>query len=180
MATPFDDDESGISLSLGVVLAVTEADCSVWSHGSTRTVRFAPVFPSPRVDRVSPGHLVAIATAPGGAEAVVWRWYDALVLGAGEADAVRLWEPGHGEVSAASRDSRASPPPGSRVWASAGLPGADWWVVGPTSGTPEAAPVELDAVRELYTDHGLWPSVFPSKDAAPRAVPQAWVATPAT
>jgi hypothetical protein len=38
---------------------------------------------------VSPGHLVAVATAPDGSEVVVWRWYDAVVLGE-EAGLTRL------------------------------------------------------------------------------------------
>ncbi len=54
---------------------------TVWSGSEGSTVRFATLFPSPRVERVSPGHLVAVATAPTGSEAVVWRWYDAVVLG---------------------------------------------------------------------------------------------------
>src|SRR5690606_25730881 len=85
--------------------------------------RFAPMFPTPRVERVPPGHLVAIATGPGGADAVVWRWYDAVVLGHEPDGAVRLWEPAHGEVMAQARASYAKQEPGSRAYASAGLPG---------------------------------------------------------
>lgn len=44
-------------------------------------VRYARLFPSQRTEHVSPGHLVAMATATHGIETVVWRWYDALVLG---------------------------------------------------------------------------------------------------
>jgi hypothetical protein len=38
---------------------------------------------------VSPGHLVAVATAPDCSEVVVWRWHDAVVLGE-EAGLTRL------------------------------------------------------------------------------------------
>ena len=42
-------------------------------------------------------------------------------------------------------------PSGTRAYASAGLPGADWWVTGPG---PQH--VELDAVAAFYAAHGLW------------------------
>lgn len=113
------------------------------------------MFPSPRTERVSPGHLVAMTTASDGIETVVWRWYDAVVLG-DEADAVRLWEPAHGEVLAQARPTYRPRPPGTRAYLSAGLPGADWWVTGPTVATAQDANVELGAVEELYTEHGLW------------------------
>src|SRR5215510_1729244 len=39
------------------------------------------MFPSPRVERVSPSHLVAIAKGPDGPHVVVWRWHAAVVVG---------------------------------------------------------------------------------------------------
>ena len=98
---------------------------------------------------------MAVATTPDGTEAVVWRWYDAVVLGA-EAGLIRLWEPSHGEVLAQLRPAQQSPPPGSRAYLSAGLPGADWWVAGAAAASAEDADVELDEVEQLYTEHDLW------------------------
>jgi hypothetical protein len=144
------------------VLRVREDACDVWSRGETSPAGFAPMFPSPRVERVSPGHLVAIATGPGGIRIVVWRWYDAVVLGTEDDGSVRLWEPAHGEVIASARSSYSNPDPGSRAYASAGLPGAGWWIAGSASGAPHNADVELDDVHALYTGNGLWPAVFGS------------------
>ena len=104
-----------------------------------------------------PGHLVAIAEAPG-TPVVVWRWYDAVVLGSDETF-VRLWEPAHGEVSAQRRWEREYGP-GTRAYLSAGLPGADWWVAGRAMGQAEDAQVELDEVKRLYTEHGMWDSAL--------------------
>jgi hypothetical protein len=107
---------------------------------------------------VSPGHLVAVAAADGaadGAAAVVWRWYDAVVLGE-EAGLVRLWEPAHGEVVAHSRRAQRRQP-GTRAYLSAGLPGADWWVAGAAVAKAEDADVELDEVARFCAEHGLWP-----------------------
>jgi len=118
------------------------------------------MFPSPRGERVSPGHLVAIATSPTGTEVVVWRWYDAVVLTRSDTGSVQLWEPAHGEVIAQARQSYTTVEPGERAYASAGLPGADWWVAGGVTIPPEGAHVELDAVHSLYTDNDLWPAVF--------------------
>jgi hypothetical protein len=116
-------------------------------------------FPAPRTERVSPGHLVAIAAAADGTEAVVWRWYDAVILGE-EDGLVRLWEPGHGEVLARSRFAgQAGRPrqPGTRAYLSAGLPGADWWVAGPAVADAAVADVELAEVAQFCTEHNLWP-----------------------
>ena len=55
---------------------------------------------------------------------VLWRWFDAVVLEQ-SADQVRLWEPGHGEVLARSRNPQCGFSAGTRAYASAGLPGAD-------------------------------------------------------
>lgn len=111
------------------------------------------MFPTPRVERVSPGHLVAVAALPDSRGVVVWRWFDAVVLGTEDDGAVRLWEPAHGEVSAQPRASYVDQEPGSRAYASAGLPGAEWWVAG-------SADVELDDVEALYTRNDLWSAVF--------------------
>jgi hypothetical protein len=146
---------AGHDLRTGLVVRVAEEAVEVSGRADSRTVAFAPRFPRPRVERVAPGHLVAVATAPDGREAVVWRWFDAVVLG-GEVDgSVRLWEPGHGEVVARPRPSYGPQRPGSRAWLSAGLPGADWWVA---TATGDEGPVELDEVRALYG--GDWSAVF--------------------
>jgi len=141
------------------VLRVEEHACEVVDADGVRLVRFAPMFPSPRLERVTPGHLVAVAAAPQGEDAVVWRWYDAVVLGHQGDGSVRLWEPGHGEVVARARPSYEQQPPGSRAYASAGLPGAEWWVADSTTHGLEAL-VELDDVESLYTENGLLASVF--------------------
>jgi hypothetical protein len=145
------------TLRAAVVLRVTEDACEVLRAGQLSSVRFASAFPSPRTQRVSPGQLVAIAAAADGAEAVVWRWYDAVVL-AEEAGLVRLWEPAHGEVVARPRrDSSAGWQPGTRAYLSAGLPGAAWWVAGTVVTRPEDADVELDEVERFCAEHGVWP-----------------------
>lgn len=156
---PDDDLAAAIELHTAVVLRVAEQSCEVWSGGTTRVVAFAPMFPTPRIERVSPGHRVAVATDPGERAVVVWRWYDAVVLGRTDADSVLLFEPGHGEVTAHVRESYRDVEPGGRAYASAGLPGADWWVVAAVTagGDPE---LDLDAVAALYTDNGLWPAAF--------------------
>ena len=143
----------------GIVLGVQEDACQVAAEGRVVSVRYASQFPAPRKERVSPGHLVAVAEIPGGAEAVVWRWYDAVVIG-DEAGAVRLWEPAHGEVAAQPRSPRQRHEPGTRAYLSAGLPGAGWWVAGRAVDRAEDADVELDEVERLYTEHGMWDSAF--------------------
>ena len=132
------------------------------AEGKTVSVRYAPQFPAPRRERVLPGHLVAIAEAPGVSGVVVWRWYDAVVLGgdADHADSVRLWEPAHGEVAARPRQPQQHYGPGTRAYLSAGLPGAEWWVAGRAVDAAEDADVELDEVERLYTDHNLWDSAL--------------------
>jgi hypothetical protein len=148
----------------GTVLRVEGEDsCQVLTEGHTAEVPFASQFPSPRERRVSPGHLVAVAERPDGARAVVWRWFDAVVLGA-EDGAIRLWEPLHAEVVARPRSSGLHYARGTRAYLSAGLPGADWWVAGQAVNRPEDAEVELGEVERLYTEHGLWTSVFGAGD----------------
>jgi hypothetical protein len=156
-------------LRCGIVLRSAEETGEIRAVGTTATLRYAPQFPAPRRERVLPGHLVAVAE-PGGAESaaaepagaagvVVWRWYDAVVLG-GDATSVRLWEPAHGEVAARRRHPQRQYEPGTRAYLSAGLPGADWWVAGPAVDQAEDAEVELDEVRALYTEHDMWRSAF--------------------
>jgi hypothetical protein len=148
-------------LRRGIVLRVREDECQVLADGQLVAVRFAPGFPTPRTERVSPGHLVAIAGTPGASDALVWRWYDAVVLD-DEAGSARLWEPAHGEVVARKRQARRRCEPGTRAYLSAGLPGAQWWVAGKAVARAEDADVELDEVARLYADNGLWDAVFAS------------------
>lgn len=143
-------------LRCGIVLSVGQDACQITRGLDQRSsVRYAAPFPSPRTERVSPGHLVAIASGRDGSEAVVWRWYDAVVLG-DEADLVRLWEPSHGEILAQPRGVHQIHQPGTRAYLSAGLPGADWWVAGVAAARAEDADVELDEVERFCTEHDLW------------------------
>lgn len=142
-------------LRCGIVVRVREDACEISRDGRLCTVRYPTLFPSPRTERVSPGHLVAIASAADGTEVVAWRWYDAVVLGE-EAGLIRLWEPAHGEVLAQPRSMYQSSQPGTRAYLSAGLPGADWWVAGGAAARAEDADVELDEVEQFYTEHELW------------------------
>lgn len=148
-------DRTARQLCSGIVLRVREDECEVLRGGRLRPVRYASMFPSPRTERVQPGNLVALTTASDGIETVLWRWYDAIVL-SDEEDAVRLWEPAHGEVVAQPRAAYRPGQLGSRAYLSAGLPGADWWVAGPTVADALYADVELGEVEKLYTNHGLW------------------------
>jgi hypothetical protein len=156
MATSVDHSLTPALLRCGIVLHVQEDACQILRAGQLSLVRFAKPFPSPRTERVSPGHLVAVAAAADGAEAVVWRWYDAVVLGE-EAGLVRLWEPAHGEVAAHPRRADLHRQPGTRAYLSAGLPGASWWVAGAAVAMAEDADVELDEVERFCTEHDLWP-----------------------
>lgn len=162
MPTSPGDSSAPHGLRIARVIRVDEHACEVWSHGDFSQARFAPMFPSPRTERVSPGHLVAIATGPDGTDVVVWRWYDAVVLGTDEDGPVRLWEPAHGEVIARARGSYQEQEPGSRAYASAGLPGAEWWIAASACTALESVDVELDDVNALYSENDLWPAVFDS------------------
>jgi len=155
-------------LRCGIVLRVKEEDCQVIRAGQLSSVRYVEAFPSPRTERVSPGHLVAVAAAADGAEAVVWRWYDAVILGE-ESGLVRLWEPAHGEVVAHPRRAGQHRQPGTRAYLSAGLPGADWWVASAAVAKAEDADVELDEVARFCTEFDLWPGPAPSGNAAARS-----------
>ena len=144
------------TLRAAVVLRVAETWCQVRLGEQVKRARFAPQFPSPRTQRVSPGHLVAIAEAPDHGEVVLWRWYDAVVIGHDVNRTVLIWEPAHGEVVASVRPHCPRLLPGSRAFASAGLPGAPWWVTDAVSASPEAATVELAEVAALYSANELW------------------------
>jgi hypothetical protein len=156
------DDVYLPELRCAIALRVEEHVCEVWTEGQVTPVGYAPQFPSPRTERVSPGHLVAIARTPSRKDVAVWRWYDALVLGEEPDNSVRLWEPAHGEVVAQPRQQHQQWDPGSRAYLSAGLPGADWWVAGPVVVQPDKAQVELNEVRHLYTENGLWEEALSS------------------
>jgi hypothetical protein len=146
--------EDPAELVIAVVLAADEESCTVFRNGARSVVPYAPPFPSPRADRVLPGHLVALFAAAQ-EPSVVWRWFDAVVLGA-TAEGVQLWEPLHGGITARLRDPDVVVQPGSRAYVSAGLPGADWWLAGPVGSSPEQARVEVAEVRRFFVQHGLW------------------------
>ena len=155
MAAGMDQPSTSARLRCGIVLGVQEDACEIIGEGGRRSVRYATLFPSPRTERVSPGHLVAVAIAPDGTEAVVFRWYDAVVLG-DDSGQVRLWEPAHGDVVAQSRSPERPRRPGTRAYLSAGLPGAEWWVAGAGVDMAKDADVELDEVERFCTEHDLW------------------------
>jgi hypothetical protein len=77
MAASADRNLTPALLRCGIVLHVQEDACQILRAGQLASVRFTGSFPTPRTERVSPGHLVAVAASADGAEAVVWRWYDA-------------------------------------------------------------------------------------------------------
>lgn len=158
MATSTDQSLTPALLRCGIVLHVQEDACQILRAGQLSSAGYARPFPSPRTERVSPGHLVAVAAGADGAEAVVWRWYDAVVLGE-EAGLVRLWEPAHGDVVAHPRRAGQHRRPGTRAYLSAGLPGADWWVAGAAVAEAEDADVELDEVGRFCAERGLWPGL---------------------
>ncbi len=138
---------------VAVVLRPKEQHCEVGFGVETAFVGYGIPF-SPRAKTLTPGHLVAVTDGPDAASLIIWRWYDAVVLeqAAGQ---VRLWEPNHGEVLAQPRNAQYHYPSGTRAYASAGLPGADWWVEGPV-GAVEDADVAMDQVYEFYAAHDLW------------------------
>ena len=147
------EDRLRASTRAGVVLRPAEDQTEVGlGDGGTALVGYAAPF-RPRAGSLTPGHLVAVVTPAGDRSLVIWRWYDAVVLEQ-SGQQVRLWEPGHGEVLAQSRGRHAYPP-GTRAYASAGLPGADWWVEGPI-GPVADADVALDQVCDFYAEHDLW------------------------
>ena len=148
------DDRSTTALRPGIVVGTTEDICTVVTDGTPVDVAYADFFPTPRVERVVPGHLVALAAAPDGRVMVVWRWFDAVVQDV-SAGSVRLWEPAHGSVLARPRAEVPSYAPGSRAYLSAGLPGAQWWVAGTVVQKAEDADVELTEVEAFLAELGL-------------------------
>lgn len=142
-------------LRAAIVLGTTEEACTVVDEERSTLVRYALLFPSPRMERVAPGHLVAIGTAADGSDVVIWRWFDAVVIAAADG-IITCWEPAHGSVVAQARDPETTYRPGSRVYLSAGLPGAEWWGAGPVVDRAEDADVELDEVHDFFTSHSLW------------------------
>ncbi len=150
-------DSSVPRLYCGIVLHTDEESGEIVTASGVETVRYAPQFPRPRAERVSPGHLLAVAVAPEGAAVAVWRWYDAVVLGPAPDGCTRLWEPAHGEVVGRLRHPESAPQPGTRAYASAGLPGAEWWVAGPIG--PDTV-VDLDEVLDLYDEYDVWDSAL--------------------
>ena len=156
MAASATDGLAPVRLRCGIVLRVQEETCQILRAGQPSSVGYAATFPSPHTEKASPGHLVAIGTAPNASEVVVWRWYDAVVLGE-EAGLVRLWEPAHGEVVARPRHAGRHWQPGTRAYLSAGLPGADWWVADAATAKAEDADVELKEVERFCAERGIWP-----------------------
>lgn len=130
-----------------------EDTCQVVDGDRLTVVTYSVPF-RPRADRLTPGQLVALASAADGADMVVWRWFDGVVVEAATGQ-ITLWEPAHGEVLAQPRDQQRRYLPGSRAYLSAGLPGADWWVAGPVA-PAGTADVELEEVHDFYTRHDLW------------------------
>lgn len=136
-----------------VVLRAGEGGCEVSFGTETALVQYGVPF-SPRAKTLTPGHLVAVTDTPDAGSLILWRWYDTVVLEQ-SADQVRLWEPGHGEVLAQSRDPQHVYPVGTRAYASAGLRGADRWVEGPVAAVEEVD-VAMDEVVAFYAEHDLW------------------------
>lgn len=141
------------SARLGVVLRPEEDRCLVGLTTGPAVVAYGAPF-RPRAATLTPGHLLAVTDPLEGPSLVLWRWYDAVVMEQSE-DGVRLWEPAHGEVLAQARRAGRRYPVGTRAYASAGLPGADWWVEGPVTAV-ERADVALDEVAAFYAEHDLW------------------------
>jgi hypothetical protein len=141
-------------LRRAIVLGTTEQECTVFMAGQQTVVPYAATFPQPRGQRVAPGHLAAVASAADGSPALVWRWFDAVVLGVAD-PGVSLWEPAHGTVLAQPRNPLRRYVPGTRAYLSAGLPGADWWVAGPAVTYAEEADVDLGEVDHFLADLGL-------------------------
>jgi hypothetical protein len=147
------DGGAAPELLTAVVLEAGEESCTVFRDGAAVVLPYARPFPRPRAGRMSPGHLVALVAAAH-RPTVVWRWFDAVVLGT-SSHGVHLWEPLHGEITAQPRNAGTGLSPGSRAYVSAGLPGADWWLAAPASGAPEEARVDLAEVWRFSVDHGL-------------------------
>lgn len=61
MTDPANQDLVPARLRCGIVVRVREDACEIVRDRQLRSVRYATLFPSPRTERVSPGHLVARA-----------------------------------------------------------------------------------------------------------------------
>lgn len=146
-------EQQSRSARAAVVLRTGEHESEVCFGGENGFAEYGIPF-GPRAKTLTPGHLVAVTKTPDSRSLIIWRWYDAVVLEQ-SAEQVRLWEPAHGEVLAQSRNLQYRYPPGTRAYASAGLPGADWWVEGPVVAVQEAH-VAMDQVCEFSADHDLW------------------------
>ncbi len=153
MDAPNDSKPPAQAARAAVVLRPEQQRCEVDFGNETAFVGYGVPF-SPRAKTLTPGHLVAVTGADDGTALILWRWYDAVVLEQ-SAERVRLWEPNHGEVLARARDVQYRYPTGSRAYASAGLPGSDWWVEGPV-GAVQDADVAMVHVYEFYAAHDLW------------------------
>ena len=136
-----------MNLRPATVLFTTDNLCTVFADGRRLDVAYVEGFPGPRVERVLPGHLVAITDS----DEVAWRWFDAVVVEQG-GEVVMLWEPAHGAVQATPRDGGLTYRPGTRAYLSAGLPGAEWWVAGAVVEDASRADVELDEVVRFFED----------------------------
>jgi hypothetical protein len=68
-----------------------------------------------------------------------------------------------GEVIAQAGASYKKQDPGPRTYASAGHPGAEWWVADSASGASQSADVELDDVDALHIENDLCSAVFDSE-----------------
>ena len=152
---PPGDREDTKRLRLAIVLDTTEDECTVFVDDRRLVVPYAAPFPRPRIERVRPGHLVAIACDAGEPGVVLWRWFDAVVVDA-TGQSVTVWEPGHGTVIATRRNSEHSYRPGGRAYLSAGLPGSPWWLAGPAVNRAEDADVDLAEVASFFSDLGWW------------------------
>jgi hypothetical protein len=76
VTTPTEHRSTDGRLRRGIVLRVQEDSCEIVGAGERSLVRFATSFPSPRTQRVSPGHLVAVARGADGLEAVFCTDHD--------------------------------------------------------------------------------------------------------
>lgn len=76
-----DKNAANARLETALVVRVREDVCEIVKDRRLYSVRYAPTFASPRTERVSPGHLVALGTASDGTEVVVCagmtRWSSA-------------------------------------------------------------------------------------------------------
>ena len=147
------DTQQPRTAKVAVVLRPEEHRCEVTFGRGTALVAYGPPF-SRRAETLAPGHLVAVTNGPAGEALVIWRWYDAVVLGQ-TGEEVRLWEPSHGEVLARPRHAQREYVVGTRAYASAGLPGADWWVEGPVTAVQDVD-VSMADVYAFYDAHDLW------------------------